>query len=335
MSEKIYLSGYTKRSNTGIHCVKLDRHEYISIDEIWSVNEENPTYICFSIDRKKMFSISSRDGGGVVYYKLDTDSDLEKYIEIDSVTGFGKAPCHIYFDDERSLLYSSNYHLGRLDIFKVENESIHLFKTFQYEMPISRCHMAILDPSNKFLIVVNLGMDEVYIYRVDEDFRLVGVNKCLNGMGPRHIVFSKDGSFAYLLGELDFHIDILSFDSANGEMLLIDRIKTVPDSFKGANSSSAIRLSNDGRFIYVSNRGYNSISVYAVLDDGGLEFVQSLMTRGRIPRDFNFNADGTLLIVGFQDDDYVDIYRVDRNSGKLVDNIEKSLDYSEIVCVVS
>lgn len=371
MKERMFLSGYTKKNNDGIHCIEFDsmdfKEEYDieKIKHIWTIKSENPSYMCFSGNKEIMFSITSKENGGVISYIKSGDS----YKECGSILNMGKAPCHLFYDDFRNLLYSSNYHLGKLDIIKVdpygENKgSMTLLKTIRYHgnsivypnQDSSKCHMAITDNEGNNIVVVNLGADEVYTYKIEyfpndklngkidnlqeksgeEQIKveLVSIYKSKPGMGPRHIVFGKNGRFAYLLGELDSHIEILSYKKDKGIFYIIDRIKTLPDGFKGGNSASAIKISSDGKYLYSSNRGHDSISVFKIKDDGMLKLVQIENTNGRTPRDFSFNNDESLVIIGYQDDNFVEIYLRDADSGKicLVDN--GRLDYSEIVCII-
>lgn len=347
MKEKLFMSGYTKAENKGINIFDLDVHENsIEILETEYINEENPSYLDFDKRNELIFAVTSRDGGGVAVYKKIENG----YKLMDTLGGLGKAPCHLYYDYKRELLYSSNYHLGKLDIIKVhktneQSQVLELLNTIVFNgsglispnQDSSRCHMAVLDNDGKYVIVVDLGADSVYTYDVDEfgEYELKSIYKTSSGMGPRHIVFRNDGKFAYLLGELDSHIDILRYDKMEGVFSYIDRVKTLPEDYKSENSASAIKTSDDGKFLYASNRGHDSIAIFRIFDDGNLQRIEISKTGGRTPRDFGFINDEKFIVVGHQDDKKATVFKRDKSSGKIELFDDKNFFYSEIVCVKS
>lgn len=347
MKEKLFMSGYTKAENKGINIFDLDVHENsIEILETEYINEENPSYLDFDKRNEFIFAVTSRDGGGVAVYKKIENG----YKLMDTLGGLGKAPCHLYYDYKRELLYSSNYHLGKLDIIKVhktneQSQILELLNTIVFNgsglispnQDSSRCHMAVLDNDGKYVIVVDLGADSVYTYDVDEfgEYELKSIYKTSSGMGPRHIVFRNDGKFAYLLGELDSHIDILRYDKMEGVFSYIDRVKTLPEDYKSENSASAIKASGDGKFLYASNRGHDSIAIFRIFENGNLELVEISKTGGRTPRDFGFINDEKFIVVGHQDDKKVTIFKRDKMTGRMKQFDDKIFLNSEIVYVKS
>lgn len=346
MIKKMYLSGYTRKSNKGISIVDIDFSG--DIPEVISQNlveEENPSYIALSKDKNLLFSVTSKNGGGVTLYKKSANS----YELVDSVGNLGKAPCHLYFDEKLSLLYSSNYHLGRLDILKVENDgnnvSLKLINQIKFEnksvvspnQDSSKCHMAIKDRDDKFMIVIDLGGDIVYTYSVDESGEVKLENEYVtnSGMGPRHIEFSKCGEFAYLLGELDSNIDVLKYNKDTGYFSLIERISMLPEDYSGENSGAAIKISRNGKYLYSSNRGHDSIAIYDVMGDGTLSLKGIKSTGGKTPRDFGFDSDEKFLFVGHQDGEEITVFKIDEETG--LPNIleDFTLKIPEITCVVN
>lgn len=347
MTEKIYLSGYTKKNNSGIHCVELENiNGYINSDILWTLEEENPSYIALSEDKNILISVSSKGNGGIVLYSFNGES----YSEVDYFLDMGKAPCHIYYDDKRSLAFVSNYHKGNVFVFEVVKKSGkpigldlkdridivgHSIKS--PEQDSSKCHMVTLDNDGKNMFIVNLGTDKVYVYSISDEkiINSVSVYEAKQGMGPRHMEFSKDGKIAYLLGELDSNIEVLSYDKINGDLTLIERIKVLPGGYQGENSAAAIKRTSDGKFLYTSNRGHDSISIFRIDENGSLEFVDRYCTIGKTPRDFCFSKDENYVIIGFQDSEFISIVERNTENGKLLINEEKKLELSEIVCVIS
>ena len=341
--EQLFLSGYTRRNNKGIHIldVEYDIKGSIKFNERQIIEEMSPSYLAKSRSGDRLFSITTRKDGGIASYKKEN----EKYILADILGGMIKAPCHLYYDEKKKLIYSSNYHMGRLDIIGVnENLNLERKSTIQFngkgkispDQDSSKCHMSIKDPFDKYLIVIDLGDDAVHTYYITEDgnHRLISTYKTEAGMGPRHIVFSKDGRKAYLIGELNSKIDILDYDFNSGEFIYLNSISTLPNDFQGKNTAAAIKISKDGEFLYASNRGHDSIAVFKVLDGASLSLIQIIKTAGKTPRDFAFNYDERYLFVGHQDSDYVTIFKRNKENGKLEYLPEKSINIPEIVCVM-
>lgn len=341
--EKLFLGGYTRKNNEGIHILNIDydKEEISDIKELQVIKEGSPTYLAKSSDEKVLFSITTRDDGGVASYELENG----EYVLKDTFGSMVKAPCHLYYDEKKNILFSSNYHMGRLDIIKVDSDlSLERRSTIQFsgkgkispDQDSSKCHMSIKDPQDKYLIVVDLGDDAVHTYYITEDgnYRLISTYRTEEGMGPRHIVFSKDGNHAYLVGELNSKIEILEYNSAKGEFKLEDRISTLPDDFEGKNTAAAIKISNDGKYVYSSNRGDDSIAVFKVLDSGKLETVEIVKTHGETPRDFGFNSDNRYLFAGHQNSDYVTVFKRDSYTGKLEYIEGLDIKAPETVCVM-
>lgn len=328
---RLFLSGYTRTTNKGIHYLDIvNMGEGISANNINTISEENPSFITVNEDRTLLFSTSSREGGScVVYSKTDVG-----YQEISIVGDLKKAPCHLYLDEKRGLLYASNYHTGVVDIIDIAVEgSSYLLRTINIEgssikspdQDYSRCHMATMDRDNRYLIVVNLGTDAVYTFDVEDDYRLVSTYHTEKGMGPRHIAFDESGQYAYLIGELNLCIDVLKYDTVSGvfERVYTHRIEKESDGVSGA----AIKFSPDYKMLYASVRGSNRIYCYCIEDEKIIP-EKNFDTMGKTPRDFGFLG-SKYIVVGHQDSEKVNIFDIE-NDYKYV----FSLDLSEIVCIV-
>lgn len=337
--ERVILSGYTKKSNKGISVIDLDycKKDYKKFQVI---EEENPSYITLNKEGDLLFSTSSKENGSVaIYRKIDG-----KYHIYNRIAELGKAPCHLYYDENDRLLYASNYHLGKVHIIGENNSNQwKLINTIEIEDELinenkkeSRCHMALKDNENKYLIVVNLGTDSLYVYNVDKNGKhnLKSKLKLEENMGPRHIVFHKNGKIAYLVGELNSQISILSYDNSNGEFSYINSIKIKPDGDLSQNWASAIRLSEDNRFLYVSERGNNTINVFEIKENYSLVKIQTINTKGLVPRDFNFSKSGEYMIIGHQDSDFSSVYGVNKENGILEDYLF-NIEASEIISIES
>ena len=341
--EQLFLGGYTRKNNEGIHIlnIDIDADGKMKVDEKQLIKEGSPTYLAKSENGDKLFSITTREDGGIVSYILKDG----KYEQADIHSGMMKAPCHLYYDEKRELLYSSNYHLGRLDIIKVDDElKMERMSTIQFngkgkispDQDSSKCHMSVKDPFDKYLIVVDLGDDAVHTYYITDvgNYRLISTYRTDDGMGPRHIVFSEDGRYAYLIGELNSKIDILEYNFSEGEFVQRGQVSTLPEGYDGKNTAAAIKISKDGKFVYASNRGHNSIAVFRVQNDGKLERVQIIETGGETPRDFGFSRNDEYLFAGHQNSDFVTVFKRNAKNGTLEYMEGMDIEAPETVCVM-
>ncbi|MEG0250722.1 MAG: beta-propeller fold lactonase family protein [Peptostreptococcus sp.] len=338
--KRIYLGGYTRKTNKGIHILKIDKNND-KLNEVEFIREEGATFLALSRDRKKLFSITTREEGGVASYKLENG----RYNLVDTVGYMGKSPCHIYFDERQSIIYASNYHLGRLDIIKVDdNLEMKIINTINYfghsivspDQDSSKCHMAIKDKDDEYLIVVNLGADCIYSYKMYEDgsYKLVGMYNTKAGMGPRHLVFDREGEYAYIIGELNSSIDVVKYNRKMGTFKFIRNVSTLPEGYEGENTASAIKISKDNRFLYASNRGHNSIAVFKIIENSKLELLQIEKTKGDTPRDFALIKDEEMILVGHQNG-LIHLFDRDKETGKIKHLDGRCLNIEEIVCVLS
>lgn len=341
--EKIYFGGYTRNNNKGIHIYNIDADEKsLYLDKVGTIEEGSPTFIARSDEDELIFSITTREDGGVASYSYK-DGD---YVLVDTLGGMGKSPCHLYWDKSKRLLYSSNYHLGKLDVIKVDdNGKMKIVHTEKYsgksiispDQDSSKCHMAIKDRDDRYLIVIDLGDDSVYSYEVEESGKLIkkSVYKTVSGMGPRHIAFGKNGEYAYLIGELNSEIQVLSYDKEEGVFTYISSISTLPEGFEGVNTASAVKCSSDGNYLYASNRGDDSIAIYKIGENGELEKIEIVKTGGKTPRDFGFSENGAYMFIGHQNDEKITVFNVDKKTGKIHHINNMDIQESEIVCVMN
>lgn len=335
---RLILSGYTRNINKGIHILKSNSNIF-EFDEVEFIKEESPTYIVMDREKDQIISISARKEGGIsLYSKVEN-----KYVLTDEFLEMGSSPCHLYFDEKRRFLYSSNYHKSRLDIFYIGEKNIQHLECRRFsgssiispDQDISRIHMAINDRDDENLIVCDLGSDKVYIMKISDDGKVESMNFFYTepGFGPRHITYGSVDNIYYLIGELSSEIYVLNYDIDNLKFSLIQKISSLPDDiFVEKNTASAIKVSKDGRFLYSSNRGADIITVFEVGEDGRLRYSSYVESGGKTPRDFGFYNNEEYVVVGHQNEEYCTILSRNQEDGSLNDT-GRRLDYSEIVCV--
>jgi 6-phosphogluconolactonase len=258
-------------------------------------------------------------------------------------------PCHLSVDKTGKVLFVANYGNGTAASFALHPDGSigkqtgidqHTGKGPNAERQEGpHAHAAVLSPDNRFLFVPDLGLDQIKIYRVDlvkatftpNDPSFASVNP---GLGPRHLVFAPGGKFAYVICEMGSSVVAFAYDRVKGSLTPVETISTLPADFKGVDNSSEIDISPSGRFLYASNRGHDSITVFAVdPDKGTLTKLRVVPTLGKIPRNFALDPTGKYLLAANQKSNQMVVFAVDQTTG-LPRPTGQVLDIEEPVCVL-
>jgi len=199
-------------------------------------------------------------------------------------------------------------------------------------------HCVTLDAANQFAFVCDLGLDKVMIYKLDPDKGSLVANTpafavVKPGAGPRHLAFHPFGRFAYVINELDSTVTAFEHDAVRGALKELQTLTTLPDNFQGQNTTAEVELHPTGRFLYGSNRGHDSIVVYAVNKrTGKLTWVEHQSTQGKTPRNFATDPTGQCLLAANQGTDNLVVFRIDAQTGRLTPT-GQSLEIGAPVCV--
>ncbi|HJE96793.1 MAG TPA: lactonase family protein [Ligilactobacillus acidipiscis] len=337
MKEKIFFGTYTRKTSQGIYQATLDtKQEKLSQPQL-AVKIGGPTYLRLTSANDLLAVTSQDDQGGISSYQI-TAADFTKN---NDVLHPGASPCYIGVDNKRQLVYSANYHKGQIIVYKI-NEDHTLSQTDSVtvtgqgpreEQDSAHVHFTDLTPDGR-LVAVDLGSDKIYTYDVSTAGKLTQVNvlETESGYGPRHLVFSPNGKYAYLAGELSSQISTLKYKKAEGAFEVLQTLKTIPADWTKHNGAAAIKISSDGKFVYVSNRGYNSLAVFEVQADQHLQLVQQISTEGDFPRDFAIDKTEKFIVCANQNTDNVTLYARDSRSGQLT-CLQKDVVVPEGVCV--
>jgi len=184
-------------------------------------------------------------------------------------------------------------------------------------------HSCNFDPTGKFVLAPDLGVDKVYIYRFDPSSRSLSpadpaTMAVAPGSGPRHLSFHPNGKFAYLINEMGGTVIACSWDSARGQLRTLQTVSTLPPDYRGKNTSAEVRIHPNGKFLYASNRGPDDLAIFAVDPAlGTLKLLGFQSTGGKGPRDFAIDPTGNFLFAANQDSDSVTLFRIDPQTGSL------------------
>lgn len=243
-------------------------------------------------------------------------------MSLNDVSSGGNGPAHVYVDPSGGTVLVANYGDGRIAAFKVQSDG-RLAAAHQVLLAGANAHQILTDPSNRFAFVPCLGSDWVAQYTFDASSGIVAANAVPHlmtaaGAGPRHLAFSPDGKFAYLLAEKASTLSALSLDTTSGQLSELQTVSTLPAGFSGTNTGAEVWVHPAGGFVYASNRGDNSIATF--LRDGTtgrLSLVGHTKTGGTTPRNFTLDPAGRFLYVANQGTGNVVEFAIDTTSGAL------------------
>ncbi len=304
----------------------------------------NPSYLTVSSDNKFVYSVSENDKkSSVSAFGYNSESGKLDFINYQNPNGLN--PCYV-INDEKNVI-TANYSSGNISVLGKNNDGSigevkqvvqHVGKSInasRQEAP--HAHMVYFSPDKKYVLANDLGTDKVYVYQYNpnsatEVLKLKNSFDVKLGSGPRHLIFSKDGKYVYVLQELDG--TITSFSYADGMLKKVSETTVVSTDFKGDIGAADIHISPDGKFLYATNRGTaNDISAFKILKNGKLEFVQRTSTLGKGPRNFTIDPTGNFLLVGHQYTNTVVIFKRDSTTGMLTDT-GKKIELCSPVCLV-
>lgn len=289
---------------------------------------DNPSYLAFSPDGKFVYAVNEHGEGSTVS-AFAFDKANETLTFLNKVSAEGADPCFITVSDNH--VFTANYSGGSISVFQRRadgklSEAVqvitHPKKNFgNRRFGPSNAHQVIFSPDGKFLMATNLGTDRVFTYTYNptgEKEALtyadqIGVKRA---SGPRHLTFSRNGKFLYLLQELDAGITVFSVGN-DGKLTNIQETTLVTDNTK-KNGAADIHLSPDGKYMYATNRGEaNTISCFKVKKDGKVRFVEQYSTFGNGPRNFSISEDGKFLFTGNQKSNNITVFSRNKCTGKL------------------
>lgn len=296
---------------------------------------DNPSYLAVTRDSRFLYAVNEikefagQATGAVSAYSIDPVTK-ELHLLCQRPSG-GTDPCYVSVSEDTSCVMASNFMSGSVCTYPVREDGT-LAQTGQFVQhhgcgvdPIRQtgphAHAIVLSPDERFAFVPDLGIDRLIIYPVDLEKGLLNQLDIRHlelkpGSGPRCCVFNRTGDRCYLFCELICEIWVLAHDG-NGNLTVLQKTSSMIESCAVQSIGADIHLSPDGRFLYASNRGQDSIVVYHVLDSGLVEYVQTVSTRGRTPRNFAIDPAGRFLLSGNQDSDNIVVFTRDMATGKL------------------
>ena len=330
----VYFGTYTGGDNSskGIYRSVLDLGTGKLSNPVLAAETRNPSFIEIHPEGNFLYAVSeSGRAGSVSAYSIDKNTGDLKFLN-QKLSG-GSGPCHISIDHEGKNVLVANYGSGSASVIPIKSngrlaEPTGFVQHVGSSVNLRRqkephAHSINVSPDNRFAFVADLGIDKVMIYRLDIEKGTIEKNsppfaKVKPGAGPRHFAFRPDGKYAYVINELDCTVTAFAYEPASGTLTDIQTITTLPNGFDGSNSCAELRVHPNGKFLYGSNRGHDSIVVYRINSaKGTLTFVEHETADIKTPRNFNIDPMGRFCLVANQGSNSVVVFRINQNTGAL------------------
>src|SRR2546426_1837427 len=339
----VYVGTYTGSKSKGIYLFRLQTENLEVSQNITLVplglaaETPNPSFIELDLKRRVLFAVNElnefegQPTGAVSAFAIDNTTGM--LARVNQRPSMGTGPCHLVLDKERRNLLVANYGSGSVSVLPVGSDGRlgaasdvvqHTGKSVDPDRQKGpHAHCVTMDPANRFAFACDLGLDKVLVYRFDAEHGKLNPHDppfapLKPGAGPRHMVFRPDGRFAYVVNEMSSTITAFAYESSAGVLRERQTVSTLPEHFDGANTTAEIDVHPSGKWLYVSNRGHNSVVLFNVdADKGTLAYVEEQGTGGFKPRHFGIEPSAKHLAIGNQDSDTVLLARIDAGNGRL------------------
>lgn len=298
----------------------------------------NPSYLAFDSTQRFLYAVNElktfegQPTGTISAFTVDSRTGKLEFLN--KQLTHGTDPLHVIVDNRNEYVFVANFMSGSVCVLPIlKDGSLAEASDFIQHQGASidpirqkgpHAHSVWLDKTNRFLLVPELGLDKLVVYKFDRKRGMLEPNripwiKTKPGAGPRHMAFHPSGKFAYLINELNSTMEALAYDGRTGRLTELQVVTTLPEDFKKASTCSHVEVHPSGAFLYGSNRGHDSIVIYKIDQrTGKLTHTAHESTQGRTPRNFTIDPTGRFLLVANQDSDTLTMFRINQQTGKLL-----------------
>ena len=330
--EFFYIGTFSERHSLGIYVYSFDRktNRYDLSQSVLS--KASPSFIEVSPDGKFLFSANrggikgKEEWGSVTAFSVDQSSG--KLREIKSQFSYGDSPCHVSVHPSGKYIFLSHYKSGNFVVLPVDedgnigeptaNIQLQGKGTIMPRQEQPHTHSVVPSFDGKYIYVSDLGLDKILIYKFDvSNGKVEPATKpfvrTIPGAGPRHFTFNPHGEIAFSAEEISSSICSYKVDKESGSLQLIQRLPALPPAFFGDNSSADVHTSANGKFVYISNRGYNGLAMYKVSGNGKMKNIGYMPTIGMYPRSFLPDPKGAFMLVANRNSDEINIFSMEKD----------------------
>ena len=333
----LFVGTYTEKESKGIYAYRLDAASDQLTALGLAVETTNPSFLAVDPSHHFLYAVNEvpkykgQASGAVSAFAIERQTG--KLSQLNEVASRGADPCYIALDKTGTYVLVANYTGGNVAVFPVLKDGrLGEASAFvqhagagpnreRQEGP--HAHWIETTANNHFAIAADLGLDKLMVYRFDPRNGSLTPNspafaKADPGAGPRHVAFHPNGKFAFVINELHSSITSFSYDAGRGELNTLQTVSTLPKDFSGSNNTAEIHVHPNGKFLFASNRGHDSIAVFSIDPaKGTLTPVEYVPTQGKAPRYFAIDPTGSRLLVANQNSGTIVIFQIDSTSGRL------------------
>jgi 6-phosphogluconolactonase len=348
-AKRIYIGTYTKKTSQGVYVYHWNPESGEMADMALAAKTPNPSFLTLSPNHNNLYAVNEKDhtDGNVSAFAIDHSDG--KLVEKNVVPSGGSAPCNLTADHTGQALFVANYGSGSVSSYKIlpggslsQPVSNILFKGHSVDPERQKephTHCTTVSPENKFLLVNDLGLDRIMVFHFDPKTAKLTPNdppyySATPGSGPRNLTFHPNGKWAYSIAEMGSVVECMNWDGAKGMLTRFQVISSMPKEHKSPTDAATVQVHPNGRFLYGSNRGDDSITAFAIdPTNGHLTLIQRISCEGGSPRHFAVAPDGKWLIAANQDTANIVILKCDPQTGKLA-STGRQYPLDSPVCVV-
>jgi 6-phosphogluconolactonase len=326
----VYLGTYTRGNSKGIYVARFDSETGVLSAPELVAEMQNASFLTIAPNGRFLYAVGENTKGTVKAFAITPGSG--KLTALNEQTSGGNGPCYVALDKAGKYAMVANYGSGSVEALPIKADGSLGEPTGFVQHTGSganprrqnepHAHSINPSPDNLFVIAADLGLDKLFVYKLDpvkgtltpNDPPAATVNP---GAGPRHFAFHPNGKNAYVINEIQSTVTAFTYDAAAGVLKDIQTISTLPAVENPKNSTAEIQIHPSGKFLYGSNRGQDTIAVFAIKPDGKLEAVDQTPTQGKNPRNFTVDPTGKWLFAANQNTANVVVFRIDQATGKL------------------
>ncbi len=349
----VYVGTYTRTKGKGIYAFRFQPATGKPTALTLAAEMPNPSFLAVHPNQRFLYAETEHEGedlagknNTISAFAIDRGTGALTFLN--KVSSRGEGPAHIAVDKTGKMLLAANYRSGSVALMPIlEDGRLGEATGFDQnhgsgpkpKQDRPRAHGVAFSPDGRFALAAENGTDQVMIYRIDPSGALTPNDppffKSPPGTGPRHLAFHPNGHVVYALNELESTITVLAYGAAGGTLSQIQEVATLPPGFRETSAPAQLHVDREGRFLYSSNRGADSIAVFAVdPGKGTLKAIEFVATQGKTPRDFNLDPTGGYLFAANQNSDNIVLFRVNAKTGRLTPAGQVVKDVPEPSCVV-
>ena len=338
----LFVGTYTEKESKGIYAYRFDAASSELTPLGIAAEASNPSFLAIDPSHRFLYAVNEiqkykdANSGVVSAFAIDRqkgDRQTGKLQLLNAVASRGADPCYIAFDKTGKYALVANYTGGSVAVFPVQSDG-HIGESSAFVQHVGssvnrerqegpHAHWIETTPDNRFAIAVDLGLDELLVFRFDAKTGSLTPNNppyanLDSGAGPRHLAFHPNGEFVYVVNELQSSITAFAYDASRGTLNKLKTVSTLPKNFSGSSAAAEIKIHSSGKFLFASNRGDDTIAVFSIdSKTGALTLAGYFPTQGKTPRNFEIDPTGKVLFVANQDTNNIAVFQIDSNNGRL------------------